>query len=368
MDVGAFYRAHKLEVDAAINRVLGSGWYILGREVAAFEQEFAEAFGYAHAVGVASGTDALVLSLLAAGIGRGDRVVTTSHTAVATVASIVLAGAEPVLVDIDPKSYTIDPTRLADALAKISGIKAVIAVHLYGHAADMPAIQDIVRPYGARVIEDCAQAHGAMWNGRWVGSFGDAAAYSFYPTKNLGAFGDGGLLATNDTGIAERAQRLREYGWKQRYISESVGMNSRLDEIQAAALRVRLPKLAEGNLLRRRIAAQYDQRLAGIGLELPKVRREAAHVYHQYVVRHADRDRLQAILREAGVGTNIHYPVPVHRQPAYSGRVVVGSHALRESEAAAANVLSLPMYSELGDDAVSRVVQSIRGALNAPPE
>ena len=365
IDVGAFYRAHRGEIDEAVARVLASGWYILGREVEAFEQEFAEAFGFGHGIGVASGTDALVLSLLATGVRSGDRVATTSHTAVATVAAIALAGAEPVLVDIEPSGFTIDPAKLADTFEAIPGIKAVVAVHLYGQAADLAAIQGIVRQYGARLIEDCAQAHGAMLDGHWVGSFGDVAAYSFYPTKNLGAFGDGGLVVTRDPEIAERVRSLREYGWKNRYVSETVGMNSRLDELQAAILRVRLPKLAAANGRRRQIAAAYDRGLADTGLALPVARAQAIHVYHQYVVRHTDRDRFQARLRDAGVGTNIHYPVPVHFQPAYAGRILIGPHGLHESEAAAREVLSLPMYPELEDDALMQVVKAIRHALDA---
>ena len=365
VDPGASYRAHRAEIDAAVARVLQSGWYILGKEVAAFEREFAEAFGVGHGIGVASGTDALILSLIAAGIRPGDRVATSSHTAVATVTAITLAGAEAVLVDIDPKSFTIDPAKLAATFEAIPGIKAVIAVHLYGQPADLPAILKVARQNRARLIEDCAQAHGARLDGRWAGSFGDVAAYSFYPTKNLGAFGDGGLVATNDPHIAERARSDREYGWKGPRISETAGMNSRLDELQAAILRTRLPKLAAGNLRRRQIAAQYDRRLADTALKLPVVSAQVTHAYHQYVVRHPDRDRLQAKLRDAGIGTNIHYPVPVHLQPAYAGRVLVEPHGLGETEAAAREVLSLPMYPELEDDAVALVVQAIRKALGA---
>jgi dTDP-4-amino-4,6-dideoxygalactose transaminase len=365
VDPGAFYRAHKAEIDGAVARVLASGWYILGKEVAAFEREFAEAFAVGHGVGVASGTDALILSLVAAGMRPGDRVATASHTAVATVTAITLAGAEAVLVDIDPKRFTIDPEKLAATFEAIPGIKAVVAVHLYGQPADLPALLEVTRHNGVRLIEDCAQAHGAKLDGRWVGSFGDAAAYSFYPTKTLGAFGDGGLVATSDPEIAERARRLREYGWNGQRVSETVGMNSRLDELQAAILRTRLPKLAAGNARRRQIAAQYDRGLADTGLKLPFTPAQATHGYHQYVVRHPDRDRLQAKLRDAGIGTNIHYPAPVHLQPAYSGRVLVGPHGLGESEAAAREVLSLPMYPELEDEAVTQVIEAIRKALGA---
>ncbi len=358
MDPGAFYRAHRTAIDDAVARVLASGWYILGKEVAAFEQEFAAASALTHGVGVASGTDALVLALKALGIGPGDRVATVSHTAVATVAAIEIAGAEAVLVDIDPVRFTLDPASLADCLERNPDIKAVIAVHLYGQPADMPAILAIARQHGALVIEDCAQAHGATLYGKPVGSFGDAVAFSFYPTKNLGALGDGGFVATASGATAERVRSLREYGWRQRYVSDVPGMNSRLDEMQAAILRVRLPHLAEGNARRRAIAAAYTKGLAGSGLALPQIAAGAESVFHQYVVRHPDRDRFQARLKEAGIGSNIHYPVPIHRQPAYADRV--GVRFLPATEAAAAEVLSLPIYPELPDAAVSRVIEQVR--------
>jgi dTDP-4-amino-4,6-dideoxygalactose transaminase len=358
MDPGAGYRAARPEIDAAIARVLASGWYILGRETAAFEREFAAEFGFGDAVGVASGTDALVLALRALGIGRGDRVATVSHTAVATVAAIELAGAEPVLADIDPASFTLDPAALEQSFEMVPQIRAVIAVHLYGHPADMPAILEIARRHDAFVIEDCAQAHGATLGGIPVGGFGDLAAFSFYPTKNLGALGDGGAVATNSPELAGRLRTLREYGWRQRYVSDVPGMNSRLDEIQAAILRVRLTHLAPGNARRQAIAAAYRTGLAETGLALPPAAAAISHVYHQYVLRHPDRDRFQARLKGAGIGTNIHYPVPVHLQPAYRGRL--RATAMTATEAAAREVLSLPMFPELDDACVARVIERVR--------
>jgi dTDP-4-amino-4,6-dideoxygalactose transaminase len=363
MDPGAAYRALKPEIDAAVARVLESGWYILGKEVAGFEAEFAAAFGLATAIGVANGTDALVLALRALGIGAGDRVATVAHTAVATVAAIELVGAEPVLVDIEPTTYTMDPAELERTFASVPGITAVIPVHLYGQSADMPGIIAIARRHGAKVIEDCAQCHGATLGGQVTGSFGDVACFSLYPTKNLGAFGDGGAVATNDVALAEQLRMQREYGWKQRYISDIAGMNSRLDELQAAILRVRLPHLAAENARRGQIAAAYAQGLAGTGVTLPQVRPGAVSVWHQYVLRSADRDGLQQALKAAGIGTNIHYPVPVHRQPAYAGRLKTGPSGLAITETAAREVLSLPMYPQLSDAAVRQVIAAVRAAL-----
>ena len=363
MDPGAAYRAQPTRFDAAVARVLASGWYILGNEVAEFEREFATASGLVHAIGVASGTDALVLALKALGLGRGDRVATVSHTAVATVAAIELAGAEPVLVDIDPARYTMAPDSLARTLEAVPGIRAVVAVHLYGQPADLPALDDLARRRGAVLIEDCAQAHGATLDGNPIGTTGDAAAFSFYPTKNLGAFGDGGLVATASEELARRLRSLREYGWGQRYVSDLAGLNSRLDELQAAILRVRLAMLAALNDRRRAIAAQYTAGLIDGGLALPAVAAGAGHVFHQYVVRHPARDALQARLKQRGIGSNIHYPVPVHLQPAYRDRLALDPAGLAATEAAARTVLSLPLYPELDDNSVARVIDGVRAAV-----
>jgi dTDP-4-amino-4,6-dideoxygalactose transaminase len=361
MRPGAFFEEHRQEVMAAMVRVLDSGWYILGGEVEAFEKEFARHFNFGGAAGVANGTDAIALALRTIGVGRGDRVATVSHTAVATVAAIEMVGAVPVFVDITSDTYTMDADALVRTLEALGPIKAVIAVHLYGHPADIPAILQIANRFGVRVVEDCAQSHGAKLNERFAGCMGDVATFSFYPTKNLGAFGDGGMVAARDVELVQQVRRLRQYGWGSRYVSDVAGVNSRLDELQAAILRVRLPYLDAGNQRRAAIAAAYDKGLAGIGLVLPAKHAEATHVYHQYVVRHHERDRFQARLKSKGIGTNIHYPVPVHRQPAYAGRCVIDPAGLDTTDAVATQILSLPMYPELSDDMVAHIVDTVRG-------
>lgn len=360
---GAGYRALKPEIDAAVARVLDSGWYILGQEVKAFEAEFAAWEGTSRAVGCGNGTDAIVLALRGLGIGPGCSVATVSHTAVATVAAIEMTGATPVLIDIDPAHYTMDPADLAAMLASppagLPPVKAVLPVHLYGQAADLDAIGGLCRTNGLKLVEDCAQAHGATWHGRKVGTFGDAATFSFYPTKNLGALGDGGAVVTSDEALADRIAALRQYGWRSHYISDDVGMNSRLDEIQAAILRVKLAHLDAANARRQAIAAVYDRALAGTGIRPPAKRDGAGHVFHLYVVRTDARDALQARLRAAGIGSGIHYPQPVHLQPAYKGRVAMGPAGCRETEAAASQVLSLPLYPELTDAEIEAVAAAI---------
>jgi dTDP-4-amino-4,6-dideoxygalactose transaminase len=360
MRPGAFFEEHRAEVMNAVVRVLDSGWYILGGEVKAFEEEFARQFNFGGAAGVANGTDAIALALRTLGVGRGDRVATVSHTAVATVAAIEMVGAAPVFIDITSDTYTMDPEALARTLSVRHPIKAVVAVHLYGHPADMPAILQTANQFGVRVVEDCAQSHGATLNRRFVGSMGDVATFSFYPTKNLGAFGDGGMVVACETERIEQVRRLRQYGWESRYVSELPGVNSRLDELQAGILRVRLPYLNAGNQRRAAIAAAYDEGLAGTGLVLPKKRAGATHVYHQYVVRHPDRNRFRSRLKEKGIGTNIHYPVPVHRQPAYAGRFDIDPGGLETTDAVATQILSLPMYPELGDVMVAHIVDTVR--------
>ena len=357
----ANYLAHREEIDAAIRRVLDSGWYILGQEVTAFEREFAEFLGAAHAVGVANGTDALELALRALGIGAGDTVLTVAHTAVATVAAIERTGAEALLVDIAPDTFTLDPARLEAAIRASAErrFKAVVVVHLYGYPADLPAILAIAKQHGLRVIEDCAQAHGAALDGRNVGTWGDLAAFSFYPTKNLSALGDGGAVVTSDAALAARVAELRQYGWKARYISDTAGMNSRLDELQAAILRVKLPRLRADNQRRRDIAALYAKHIANAAITLPPVRAGAEHVYHQFVVRTPRRDALMTALKSHGVPTAIHYPQPVHTQPAYRDRIAHGAGGLAESERACREVLSLPMHPQLSDEAVIFAAQRV---------
>ena len=357
VDLKAAYRRLQTEIDAATARVMSSGWYILGPEVAAFESEFAAYLGVEQAVGVASGTDAVLLALRALGIGPGDEVITVAHTAVATVAAIELAGATPRLVDIDAATYTLDPAQLAAAITPRT--RAVVPVHLYGAPADMDAVLAVAHAHGLLIVEDCAQAHGARYRGRMVGALGDAAAFSFYPTKNLGALGDGGAVATNRPEVAERLRLLRQYGWRERYVSDVTGTNSRLDELQAAILRVRLRHLDAENTARRRLAARYDAALAGLPITLPTARADDRAVYHLYVIRTAVRDALAAHLRARGIGTGVHYPVPVHRQPAYA-HLGCGPGSLPATEAAAAEVLSLPMYPDLLPTAVDTIAAAIR--------
>jgi len=350
------YLAHKEEIDAAIAGVLQSGKYIVGPELTAFEQEFAAYIGVGYAVGVASGTDALVLALRALNIGPGDEVITSPHTAVATVAAIELSGATPVLVDVEPETCLLDSKRLEAAITPRT--KAVVPVHLFGNPADMSALRRIADRRCIRLIEDCAQAHGAKYRGKRVGTWGDMACFSFYPTKNLGAFGDAGMVVTANAELARRVRALREYGWERRYISEVGGANSRLDEIQAAILRVKLRYLDDDNHRRRAIAANYSLALAGqVGLlaEGP----DSESVYHLYVVRSQRRDDLMGYLRQRGVGTAIHYPVPIHLQPAYRGRIgEEGDYP--EAERAAREVLSLPIYPELRTEQLNIVIAHTR--------
>lgn len=357
------YLAYKAEIDAAISRVLDSGWYILGREVEAFEQEFASYLGVADAIGVANGTDALEIALWAVGIGVGDAVMTVSHTAVATVAAIELVGATPVLVDIDTETYTLNAERLEEAILetrqKCACVKAIIPVHLYGHPAEMAKILEVARRYSLYVIEDCAQAHGAAIAGRKIGSWGDLAAFSFYPTKNLGALGDGGAVVTNDLKLSQKVRSLREYGWQQRYISEIPGLNTRLDELQAAILRVKLRYLNQENAQRQKLAHTYNRLLCDTPLILPYKRCEVEHVYHQYVIRSKHRDSLKAFLKDNAIGTLIHYPAPVHLQPAYQNRVITCQAALGNTEQIVTEILSLPMHPHMTAQQVERVSEMI---------
>jgi dTDP-4-amino-4,6-dideoxygalactose transaminase len=353
----AQYLAYKSEIDAAVQRVLEKGMYIKGEEHAAFEREFAAWVGVSHGVGVATGTDAVRIALSAAGIGSGDEVITVSHTAVATVSAIEQAGAVPVLVDIEPDTFLVDLDGVRAALS--AKTRAIVAVHLYGQAVDLAPLKALCDERGIVLVEDCAQAHGALYRGRRVGSFGHVAAFSFYPTKNLGAIGDGGFVATNDADVAQRARLLREYGWATRYVSDIPGGNSRLDELQAAILRVKLPRLEADNSRRRAIAARYSDALRGTGLTLPLERPERGHVYHLYVARSPRRDAVIDHLKRRDVQAAIHYPVPVHLQPAYRGRVrTVG--ALPVTERAAAEILSLPMYPELSESEVDHVIDAVR--------
>jgi dTDP-4-amino-4,6-dideoxygalactose transaminase len=354
--------AQRAAIDAAIARVLDAGLYILGREVEAFEAEFADFIDVAHAVGCASGTDAIELALRACNISAGDLVFTVSHTAVATVAAIERTGATAVLVDVEPGTYTMAPHELSRALQRPPPGRpaAVLPVHIYGQPAELSVISEVTRGHGLHLIEDCAQSHGALYHGRAAGSFGDVACFSFYPTKNLGALGDGGMAVTNDPALAAALREIREYGWRERYVSAQIGINSRLDTVQAAILSVKLGSLAADNARRQAIADRYDAGLLGLPLGVPARRPESTHVFHQYVVRLAERDALRDRLRAAGIGTGIHYPVPVHQQPAYSGRLATGPSGLGVTERAAPQILSLPIYPQLSGEAIDRVIAEIR--------
>lgn len=360
---GAGYLAHKEEIDAAVARALASGWYILGAEGKAFEAEFAAWLGTQRAVGCANGTDALALALRALDIGPGCTVVTVSHTAVATVAAIEMVGATPLLVDID-SFYGMDAAELAAVLdappAGLPPIRAVIPVHLYGQPADLDPIRAACARHGVAVVEDCSQAHGATLGGRKVGTMGEIGTFSLYPTKNLGALGDGGIIATNNPARADRLAALRQYGWRQHYISDETGVNSRLDEIQAAILRVKLGYLDQQNARRQSIAALYDATLAGSALRPPARRPGATHVFHLYVVRTSHRADIQATLRAAGIGSGIHYPQPVHRQPAYLGKIAMGPSGCVATAHACEQVLSLPLFPELTDAQVETVCGVLR--------
>lgn len=352
------------EIQAAVLRVLRSGWYILGPEVERFEAELAAYHGVEHAVGVASGTDAIELALRAAGIGPGDEVITVAHTAAATVCAIERAGARPVLVDIDARSYTMDPTAAAAAVTRRT--KAIVPVHLYGHPADMDALLSIAKRHHLAVIEDCAQAHGACYRGQVVGTMGDLAAFSFYPTKNLGACGDGGAVLTRDPQLDARLRRLRSYGQTSRYEHAQRGVNSRLDEIQAAILTIKLRHLDKHNALRRELAERYSSRLRGVVLPTAYPNEDVVqHVYHLYVVRHLQRNLLQARLRDRGIGTLIHYPVPLHLQRAYAD-LGYRRGDLPQTERVVEEILSLPLYVGLStveiDAVASAVSESIRAA------
>jgi dTDP-4-amino-4,6-dideoxygalactose transaminase len=354
----AQYRAHKDAIQAAITRVVDSGTYILGGEVESFERAFAHYCGVAHAVGVGSGTDALILALCGLGIGAGDEVVTVSHTALATVAAIIATRATPVLVDVDAASYTIDPARIEEAVSPRT--KAIVAVHLYGQPADLDAIGAIAKRHGLKLVEDCAQAAGARYRGRRVGGIGDVACFSFYPTKNLGAIGDGGMVTTADAALASRVRRLHQYGWNEARETEDVGVNSRLDPLQAAILGAKLPHLDTDNARRAAIAARYARGLSGLPVTLPGAREGCTHVYHLYVIACDKRDTLMEHLGRHGIGCGIHYPVPVHLQKGYAERACVPERGLLVTEHLAGRIVSLPIFPELGDGEVDRVIAAIR--------
>ena len=356
LDLGATYRELKPEIDTAVWRVLDSGWYILGPEVEAFEVEWAAYCEAKHAVGLANGLDALKLALRALNIGPGDEVIVPSNTFIATWLAVTEVGATPVPVEPDIATHNIDPTRIEAAIT--SRTRALLPVHLYGQPADMDPILDIARRHRLRVIEDAAQAHGARYKGKSIGAHGDIVCWSFYPGKNLGALGDAGAITTNDTALAERFALLRNYGSRQKYVNEETGVNSRLDPIQAAVLRVKLRVLDEWTERRRAVAAAYTKGLAESDVILPHVPHWADPAWHLYVVRTSDRDALQGRMTKAGVGTLIHYPIPPHMQQAYAG-LELAPDALPLADTLTSEVLSLPMGPHLSDMDVNNVVYNV---------
>jgi len=354
----AQYLAHKAEIDAAIASVLEKGWYILGEEVQAFEEEFSNYIGVHHAIGVGNGTEALHLALKACGIGSGDEVITVSHTAVATAAAIELAGATPVFVDIEPVYFNIDPVLIERAIT--SKTKAIIPVHIYGQAADMDAINQIAQRKNIKIIEDCAQATGGMYKGSRLGSIGDIACFSFYPTKNLGAIGDGGMVVTNNKEIALKVKKLREYGWDESRNSQIAGANSRLDELQAAILRVKIRYLEEDNLKRRNIVELYKKDLKGV--LLPESRPNTIHAFHLYVIRCAKRDEFFSYLKDHGCSAGIHYRTPIHMQRSFQKSNL--QFRLPKTEKIANEIISLPIYPELSTDQTKEVIRLVNNFYN----
>ncbi|HEX2914098.1 MAG TPA: DegT/DnrJ/EryC1/StrS family aminotransferase [Chloroflexia bacterium] len=359
-DTKTQYLNHKAEFDAAIQGVLDRSWFVLGEEGTAFEREFADFLKVKYAVGVANGTDAIQLGLMACGVGAGDEVITTPHTALFTLLAITQAGAKPVLVDIDPQTGLIDPTQIEPKITERT--RAIIPVHLYGQSADLDPILEIAKAHNLRVVEDSCQAHGTLYKGQPTGTIGDVGTYSFYPSKNLGAYGDGGAVVTNDPELAERLQQLRNGGQSERYHHELMGLNSRLDEMQAAILRVKLKYLDGWNEARRERAALYNRLLADSRVELPVEREYGYHIYHLYVIKttnRAERDGLQAFLKENGVGTGIHYPIPAHLQKAYAW-LEQGPGTFPATEDTAERILSLPMFPELPLEHIERVCELVK--------
>ena len=364
LDLKAQYESIQDEVDAAIRDVLENTAFILGPNVKALESEVAQYVGVQHAIGVASGTDALLLTLRAMGVEEGDEVIVPAYTFFATCGAVMLLGATPVLVDIDPETYCIDTQALETRVS--ARTKAIVPVHLFGHPADMDPIQDFASSHKLRVVEDNAQAIGATYKGDMTGGIGDAGCLSFYPAKNLGAYGDGGMVTTDDDALASELRRLRTHGWTQKYYTETVGYNSRLDELQAAILRVKLRHLDGWNERRRGLASAYDERLAGTGIRAPQTLEYARHAHHLYIIEVDDRDRVIEEMTAAGIGTAVYYPYPLHLLPA------LASLGHREgdfpvAESAAERTLAIPIYPEMTSEQVERVVGAIRHAVPASP-
>jgi dTDP-4-amino-4,6-dideoxygalactose transaminase len=351
------YNLIKKEIDEAIERVLESGWYILGENVKMFEKEFADYCGAKFAIGVGNGLEALQLALLTYGVGENDEVITVANTSVATALAISSTGAKPVFVDIDCETYGMDVSEIRKEIT--TKTKAILPVHLFGHPVNMDPLMEIAAENNLVVIEDACQAHGSEYNGKKIGSIGQAGCFSFYPTKNLGGCGDGGMIITNQEEIAHKIFSLRNYGQKTRYLNEFRGINSRLDEIQAAILRIKLKHLDEWNEKRRKIAQFYTESLENVGLVCPKEMDYARHVYHLYVIRYEERGNLQSFLGSRGITTLVHYPIPIHLQNAYKDLHVV-SGALPVTEKLAEEILSLPIFPELRKDQIEEVADSVK--------
>jgi dTDP-4-amino-4,6-dideoxygalactose transaminase len=359
IDLARQHAALRAELLTAAERVLSSCRFILGPEVQALEGEIAGLCGARHAIGVNSGTDALLLALKGLGVGPGDEVITSAFSFVASASTIVLAGARPVFVDVDPATFNLDPGQVEAAVTPRT--RAIVPVHLYGHPAPMDAIVALARARGLAVVEDAAQALGASYAERPVGAWGDVACLSFYPTKNLGACGDGGMVVTVRDDVAERVRRLRDHGSARKYEHTEIGYSSRLDELQAAFLRVKLKRLGAWTEARRRLAALYGTLLAGLPVALPVERPPARHVYHQYMIRVRQRDAVARALLDAGVGTSVHYPATIPAQPAFAGQAA--GARFPAAERAAGEVLGLPCFAELSDEEVSRVAEALRAAV-----
>ena len=354
------FKSYQLEIEKAVISVMRSNRYVLGKEVDSLEKEFAEYIGTSSAIGVANGTDAIELALRALNIGPGDDVITVSHTAVATVAAIECTGAKAVLVDVDPKSYTLNPVQLEECLTK--NTKAIIVVHLYGNAADLDSIVTFCNSHKLFLIEDVSQAHGARYNGKRLGSFGDFGCFSCYPTKNLGAIGDAGLVTTNNNDLANKVRMLREYGWENR-TSIYPGRNSRLDEIQAAVLRVKLKYLDADNEKRRKLAKYYSDELSELPIQLPSIRSGVESVFHLFVVQVENRQRLIKFLKEENIQAGIHYLLPVHLQPAYQDRIQTAND-MSTSESIVKKIISLPIYPELSFDDAKKIINTLKKFFN----
>ncbi len=357
VDMNRLHEPNRDELLAAFARVLDSGGFVQGREVEAFERDFAATYGVRHAIAVSNGTTALHLALLANGIGPGDEVITVANTFIATVEAISMVGATPVFADIDYQTMLMDP---ADLERRVTArTRAIIPVHLYGRVCDMPAILELAQRFNLKVIEDACQAHGASDFGERAGTFADSGCFSFYPTKNLGTVGEGGMVVTNDDAIAERVAMLRNHGQGERHVHVEPGFNYRMSELQAAALRVFVPHLERWNEHRARVAAWYREALGNSGITLPAHGPAGAHVYHLYVARHAERDALMRHLSAAGVGAAIHYPTPIHLQPAYRG-AGGGPGSLPITEHACSEIVSLPMHPTMSRAEVDEVASAVR--------